>query len=74
MKEYQQNIRYSCGHVVPVYTLGYKPKVDNKRECPHCLALRSQGLIDLPKRINEYGIEIYTLPPGSKRPSYCEHL
>jgi hypothetical protein len=68
MKEYRQDIKFSCGHKNMVLTLGYKPKIDNKQECPHCRSLRLQGLIDPPKRINEYGIDIYTLPEGKSSP------
>jgi hypothetical protein len=47
-KEYTTMQRYSCGHVVPVRTLGYKPKRVFKGVCPKCWVKYLYGYIQLP--------------------------
>ena len=59
MKEHRQDIKYQCGHVKVIYTLGYKPKVDRKKECPTCRYEKLADLHGVSKTVNEYGITIY---------------
>ena len=57
MKEYRQIIEYSCGHAVPIYTLGYKPEVDKRLVCGKCYLQYLLGNIEIPQKAAMLHIE-----------------
>jgi DNA-directed RNA polymerase subunit RPC12/RpoP len=51
LKEYSQEVKYSCGHKSTTVTLDYKPQIDRRLACPGCYRRYLLGEITLPPKI-----------------------